>query len=118
MKAENVLPVRTLAKPSRQMAPTATAQKSEAKDTVDIDTVWSRIENMACQTFWQIRGGEFTYIVRGNALYPNRTNVQISKAHFKKALEYFPLSNTTKIQHLRGPSYIFAILMDRRIANG
>ncbi|GAG82416.1 unnamed protein product, partial [marine sediment metagenome] len=29
--------------------------------------------------------------------------------------EFIPLSGTTEIQHLQGPSYIYAILMDKRI---
>jgi hypothetical protein len=30
-------------------------------------------------------------------------------------LRYVPLPNTVPVQHLRGPSYIYAILMDSRI---
>jgi len=53
--------------------------------------------------------------MKGNAVVPDRTNVQISKAHFMEALEHYPLSNTVPLQKLRGPSYIYAILMDKRI---
>ncbi|HUX46448.1 MAG TPA: hypothetical protein VMV58_00410 [Desulfosporosinus sp.] len=46
------------------------------------------------------------------------TNVQISKAHFMEALGHYPLNNTVQLQNLRGPSYIYAIVMDKRICQG
>jgi hypothetical protein len=33
-------------------------------------------------------------------------------------LEHYPLSNTVQLQKLRGPSYIYAIIMDERICQG
>lgn len=85
------------------------------KDTIDIEIIWKMIGDHAGEIFRQIRGGEFTYVMKGNAVIPDRTNVQISKAHFIEALEHYPLSNTVPLQKLRGPSYIYAILMDKRI---
>lgn len=82
---------------------------------LDIETIWANVLTHEGVVFRQIRGGEFTYRVKGNMICPNRTNVQISKNLLEEALAFFPLSNTTKIQHLRGPSYIYAILMDKRI---
>lgn len=81
----------------------------------DIESVWSQIKKHEGEVFHQIRGGEFTYIVTGNQVIPNRTNVNISKTHIEEALCHYPLTNTVKLQHLRGPSYIYAIIMDRRI---
>lgn len=72
----------------------------------DIEIIWSRIIDHTGETFRQIRGGEFTYVVKQNCVIPDRTNVQISKAHFREALQYYPLANTVTIQHLRGPSYM------------
>lgn len=80
-----------------------------------IETVWARIESHAGEKFRQIRGGEFTYAVVGGHVIPDRTNQQIPKSHFEAALAYLPLPNTIPVQHLRGPSYIYAILMDQRI---
>ena len=80
-----------------------------------IDVVWSRIEAHADATFTQIRGGLFTYAVRNGHVIPDRTQQQIPKSHFARALALVPLSDTTGIQELRGPSYIYAILMDQRI---
>ncbi len=81
----------------------------------DIETIWTRIESHAGAKFHQIRGGEFTYVVTGGHVIPDRTNQQIPKSHFKETLSYLPLTNIVPVQHLRGPSYIYAILMDRRI---
>jgi len=77
--------------------------------------VWSRIESHAGEKFTQIRGGEFTYKIVDGHVRPDRTNHQIPKSHFEQAFEIAPLKSTTPVQHLRGPSYIFAILMDHRI---
>ena len=84
----------------------------------DIETLWPRIIKHAGEKFYQIRGGEFTYEIRGNSIIPDRTNIQISKNHIQEAIKYLPLSNTVPVQHLRGPSYIYAILMDKRILEG
>ena len=82
---------------------------------VGIDTVWSRIQAHAGQKFHQIRGGTFTYLVISGHVRPDRTNHQIPKSHFEEALAHLPLASTVPVQHLRGPSYIYAILMDPRI---
>ena len=80
-----------------------------------MDVLWSRIKAHEGEKFIQIRGGEFTYAVSGAAVIPDRTNQNIPRAHFEEAIGLLPLSNTVPVQHLRGPFYIFAILMDRRI---
>lgn len=83
-----------------------------------IDAIWQRISAHAGETFQQIRGGEFTYIAESSHIKPNRTNQQIPRAHFEEALGLVSLENTRPVQHLRGPSYIFAVLMDPRIRQG
>ena len=83
---------------------------------VDIDKVQSRIEANAGKIFRQIKGGEFSYDVEGGYVYVSRTDQRIPKSNFEKALKYVPLINTVSLQKkFRGPSYIFAILMDKRI---
>jgi len=83
-----------------------------------LEIVWQRIETHAGEQFMQIRGGKFIYEVIGGRVVPDRTNQQIPKTHFEKAFALLPLENTVRIQHLRGPSYIYAILMDDRIRMG
>ena len=82
---------------------------------ISIDTVWTRIKAGSGEDFSQIRGKAFTYEVRGSAVIPEGINQNIPRAHFEAALELLPLESTVPVQHLRGPSYIYAILMDRRI---
>lgn len=82
---------------------------------VPLEAIWARIKACEGETFRQIRGGEFTYTVAGSAVIPDRTNQNIPRAHFEEATTLLPLSNTVPVQHLRGPSYIYAILMDSRI---
>jgi hypothetical protein len=77
--------------------------------------IWGRIELHAGEVFRQIRGGEFTYQALAGHIKPDRTEWQLPKSHFEKAMEFVPMENTVPIQHLQGPSYIFAILMDDRI---
>ena len=79
------------------------------------ERIWSRIESLEGQEFRQIRGKPFRYAVHGSAVRPDTTNQQIPRSHFEQAASLLPLSNTVPIQHLRGPSYIYAILMDPRV---
>jgi hypothetical protein len=79
------------------------------------EAIWQRIAAHQGETFRQKRGGEFRYVVRGNYLRPDRTNQNISRAHFAGAFGMTPLPDVACLQHLRGPSYIYAILMDDRI---
>lgn len=82
---------------------------------VAIDKVWLRIKAHEGETFHQIKGARFRYSVIGNAIKPDRTNRSISKCDFEKALVYVPLMNTVPLQRLQGPSYLYALLMDKRI---
>ena len=77
--------------------------------------IWERIKANQGQAFHQIRGAAFAYAVTDEHVYPNRTNQRIPKSHFEEAFAFVPLPNTAPVQHLRGPSYIYAILMDERI---
>jgi hypothetical protein len=80
-----------------------------------IDTVWSRIKAHHGKEFRQVRGKSFSYSVDGFTLIPGTTNRNLPRSDFEKALKLVPLPNTTCVQHLQGPSYIYAILMDSRI---
>lgn len=84
----------------------------------DMDAVWGRIEAQAGEAFTQVLGARFTYRVAGGYVVPDRTVQQIPRSHFARALELVPLSGPGEVQNLRGPSYIFAILMDPRIRAG
>lgn len=77
------------------------------------DTVWARIKAGSGEEFRQIRGKTFTYEVRGSAVIPEGVNQNIPRAHFEAALELLPLGRTVPIQHFRGPSYIYAVLISQ-----
>jgi hypothetical protein len=80
-----------------------------------IEFVWQRIKECEGEVFKQIRGGEFTYKVKGNTIELSRTNRSVSKATIEETLKYVPLENTVPLQRLQAPSYLYAILMDKRI---
>jgi hypothetical protein len=82
---------------------------------ITINEVWRRILAHEGETFRQIRGQAFTYTVEGKVLAPSTTNQNLSQATFEQALARVPFRSTVDVQDLRGPSYLYAILMDERI---
>ena len=82
---------------------------------VEFVDVWTRIRSHSGEVFRQIHGGEFTYVAHDGYVEPDRTRQNLPRSHFEKAFELVPLEDTKSVQHLRGPSYLYAILMDRRI---
>jgi len=80
-----------------------------------IERVWQHIVENEGKVFTQIRGKQFTYSVVGTSIKLMTTNQLVAKSEFEKALSFMPLSNTVSIQHLRSPSYIYAILTDKRL---
>lgn len=84
--------------------------------STDFELIWARIKRHEGEEFTQIRGATFRSAVEGSAIRPDRTNQLIPGKHIKEAADLLPLDNTVEIQHLRGPSYIYAILMDSRVS--
>lgn len=80
--------------------------------------LWSTLERLEGEEFHQIRGKAFTYSLSGDGLRPSTTDWVIPKHHFAEALDLVPLKNTVPVQHLYGPSYIYAVLMDPRVRDG
>jgi hypothetical protein len=85
------------------------------KSVVSFDTIWARIKAQEGNKFRQILGHEFTYSAFDSAITPSKTNQNIPRAHFEKKSGLLPFENTVSVQHLRGPYYLFAVLMDSRI---
>jgi hypothetical protein len=94
-------------------SPNEVPKEESVKPT--FDEIWRRIVEHEHEVFTQIRGGRFAYEVKGNYVRPDRTNQNISRKDFQSAYAFVPLSGTAVLQHLRGPSYLYAILMDGRI---
>ena len=92
---------------------------------MDIETIWERIERYEGETFHTITGIPFEYEVmlddrhgneriqpiphNGSKIFP------ITKETMEQCLYLMPLKNTTPLQKFKAPSYIFAILTDKRI---
>jgi hypothetical protein len=81
-----------------------------------IDQVWSRIRSLEGQEFQTKTGKPFTYSVSGDSLTPSRTDYNIGKTEFAKALSKLPLHGPGAINSVvRGPAYVWAILHDPRV---
>jgi hypothetical protein len=81
-----------------------------------IDEVWSRIRKVAGEAFETKRGEPFTYEVSGDIFHPSRTPHNIAKTEFAKALALVPFNGPGVINWtVRGPSYVWAVLHDKRI---
>lgn len=85
------------------------------KNGINADAVWRRIRAHAGEPFHLLRGKEFTYTLRGDTLEPSTVNQILARSQIEQALDLVPLADTVAVQHLRAPSYLYAILMDARI---
>lgn len=62
------------------------------------------------------RGQPFTYTVIGSSVRPSTTNRMLPRSQFEAARKRLPVSGPGELSDLQGPSYLFAILTDSRIA--
>ena len=82
----------------------------------NFDNIWENIVINEGNVFKTITGLEFTYRVDSNFIIPNRTEYNISRADIEKAYNLLPLTGPGEINDIvRGPSYVWAILNDKRI---
>ena len=91
----------------------------------NINEIWERIIAHEGQEFKQKGGKVFTYTIKGDALKPyliekpSTPNQNIGKNEFAKSLPCLPFDGPGKISDcVRGPSYVYGILMDKRISQG
>ena len=83
---------------------------------MEFEQVWDNIKRHENEEFVTKRGLVLTYELFGDSIKPSRTDYFISKSDFKKAMKLMPLKKYKRdLFHCRGPSYIYAILMDKRI---
>jgi len=81
------------------------------------EEIWERIVANAGKTFHTINGLPFTYNVQKGMVRPSRTEYQISKTDFEKAYTMVPIKGPGAISKIvRGPSYLWAILHDKRVS--
>jgi len=83
------------------------------------EAVWRRIVSHQGEQFQTVRGLPFTFEVEGTGIWffraGKRVNRKLTRAQFEVALSRCPLKRTTEISDLMDYSYVFAVLMDRRI---
>lgn len=113
---------RTAAEAAKEPTPSSEPSPATARDRVlptpgepGFAEIWARIEAHAGEPFHQVRGGEFRYQVSGRSLRLDRTNQLLPYSQLEQGYQLVPLASTAQVQHLRAPSYIYAILMDPRI---
>lgn len=83
----------------------------------DFDDVWERVKQHAGEEFHLRRGLPFHYKLRGDEIFPSRTSIGIHRSNFVRAWERRPLSGPGQLsKDVIGPSYVYAILSDPRVA--
>ena len=81
-----------------------------------ISELWNRLRGAEGQEFETKTGMPFTYEISGDVFRPSRTEYNISKAEFQKALIRVPFDGPGVINKtVRGPSYVRAVLHGKRI---
>ena len=80
------------------------------------DVVWTRIAEHSGQPFLTKTGLGFTYRVDASAFFPSRTKYRISRNDFRTAFDEAPYSGPGVLnEQVRGPTYVWAVLHDKRI---
>jgi hypothetical protein len=84
------------------------------------EKAWKRVADNAGETFYTVTKLPFTYRVEGNSglwFYRagRRINKRLSRGDFDKAVDRCPLQKVTDIRDCFDPSYLFALLNDKRI---
>ena len=83
---------------------------------LSFELVWERIKSLEGEKFETKRGLPFTFEFLGDSFMPSRTKYTIGKGNFKKAFDLIPFDGPMVIsQTVRGPSYIWAVLHDKRV---
>ena len=73
-----------------------------------------KLKELEGETFYTVTGKPYTYkFVRENAILTTRTKYVLNLSNFEKALKIQP-TELRQIREVRGPSYIFGIITDKR----
>jgi hypothetical protein len=82
----------------------------------EFDIVWSRIKSLVGQQFTTKTNLPFSFLIQSDILLPSRTEYNISKKNFRIAYEIVPYEGPGILnRQVRGPTYVWAILHDRRV---
>ena len=78
--------------------------------------VWDRIVKHQGEIFFTITHLPFSYTIKDDGLYPNRTDFRLSKGNFAKAYNIIPIKGPGVINNtVMGPSYVWGIFNDNRV---
>ncbi|MBQ9736586.1 MAG: hypothetical protein IJV96_07370 [Clostridia bacterium] len=73
-----------------------------------------KLKALEGEVFYTVTGKPYTFkFVSENAITPSRTKYSISLRNFEEAFNIHP-TELRQIKHLRGPSYVFGIITDKR----
>jgi hypothetical protein len=86
---------------------------------MSIEKVWSELKRHEGESFYTKKKFEFTYTINDKFLISSRTAYRLYKSNFEKAIEYFPDTSPSELnaENIRGHSYVYGLLSDRRIAD-
>ena len=82
---------------------------------ISIEELWRRLKELEGQEFETKHGLPFKYTIVGNMFYSSRTDYNLAKSNFEKALELVPFEGPGIIADLRGTTYVWAVLHDSRV---
>ncbi len=83
---------------------------------IPFSEVWERIIKNARKVFYTKKKLKFTYTVQENNLITNRSRYYLTRKDIMSAYRHVPLERPGELAGLvRGQSYIWAILHDKRI---
>ncbi|MFX1318136.1 MAG: hypothetical protein ACFE9D_12545 [Promethearchaeota archaeon] len=83
---------------------------------IPFSEVWERIAKNAGKVFYTKKRIKFTYTVNEDTLITNRIDYILTRNEVMAAFRHVPLGGPSELSGLvRGPSYIWAILHDKRI---
>lgn len=82
----------------------------------NMNSVWNRLKDLEGEEFFTKTGKPFSYSISGDVLCVTRTEYNLTKVNFGKALEVAPFDGPGSVNNLvRGPSYVWALLHDDRV---
>lgn len=84
---------------------------------MEFDKIWSEIRSLEGERFYTVTNQPFTYEFHEDYIIINKpSSPKIYKGNFEKAVKIMPLQSVSHIKNLvRGPSYVYALLTDKRI---
>lgn len=86
---------------------------------IGFDKVWQNVRSLEGETFMLTRGSTFTYeMLHAEALKvvkKGRVGQTITYNLLRKAYDRLPFDDTSALQDLWVPSYLFALLKDKRV---